>query len=63
MNDFIWASTRENLSLGFMNNTGADQSAHRCRLISTFVIRFFESIISKLASGEISIFYLVYVAE
>ena len=63
MNDFIWASTRENLSLGFMNNTGADQSVHPCRLISAYVIRCLESFISILASGEISIFYLVYVAE
>ena len=35
---------------------GADQPAHRCRLISAFVIRFLESIISKLATGEMSIF-------
>ena len=34
------------------------------RLVSTFVIRFLESIIiSKLATGEISIFLLVSVAE
>ena len=32
-------------------------------LISAFVICFLESIISKLASSEISIFYLVSVAE
>ena len=35
-----------------MNNTGANQPAHRSRLISAFVIRFSESIICKLASGE-----------
>ena len=32
-------------------------------MISAFVIRFFESIISKLATSEISIFELVSVAE
>ena len=41
---------------GFANNTGADQPAHPRRLISAFVIRFFESIISKLATSETSIF-------
>ena len=40
---------------GFANNKGADQPAHPRRLISTFVIRLLESIISKLASSEISI--------
>ena len=47
----------------FANNTGADQPAHPCRLISAFVIRLLESIISQLASSEISMFYLVSVAE
>ena len=55
-----WASTLENLSSGFANNKGADYS---CRLISAFVIRFSESILSKLAAGEISILQLVSVAE
>ena len=58
-----WASTRENLSSGFANNTGADQPAHPCRLISAFVIRFLESIIYGLATGQISSFKLVFVAE
>ena len=48
---------REKICLqGFANNTEADQPAHARRLISTFVIRFLESIISKLATSEISIF-------
>ena len=53
---------RENLSSektclrGFANNTGADQPAHQRSLISTFVIRFLESIICTLAAVEISIF-------
>ena len=46
-----------------MNNTGADQPAHPRSLISAFVICFLESIISKLAPGEISILFLVSVAE
>ena len=41
---------------GFANNRGEDQPAHARRLISFFVIRLLESIISKLASSEISIF-------
>ena len=41
---------------GFANNKDADQPAHSHSLINPFVIRFLESIVSKLASGEISIF-------
>ena len=63
MDAIIWASMRENLSLGVGNNTGADQPAHPRSLISTFVFRFLESITSKLAIGEISTFYLFSVAE
>ena len=48
---------------GFANNKGADQPAHLRRLISAFVIRFLESIVCKLETGEISIFKLVCVAE
>ena len=60
----IWASMRKNLSLGFANNKGADQPVRVRRLISTFVIRFLERMISKLATaGENSIFWLVSVAE
>ena len=40
----------------FVNNTGADQPAHPHSLISAFVIRFLESIISRLATSEISNF-------
>ena len=45
------------------NNKGADQPAHMCRLISTFVIRSPKSIIAKLASIDFSIFQLVSEAE
>ena len=51
----IWASTLENLSSGSANNTGADQPAHPNSLIRAFVICFLESIICKLATGEMSI--------
>ena len=44
---------------GFANNTGADPHS----LISAFVIRFLESIICNLTTGEISIFKLVSLAE
>ena len=40
----------------FANNKDADPPAHPHRLIGTFVICFFESIMSKLATSEISIF-------
>ena len=40
-----------------------EQHRHPRSLISAFVIRFLESIIRKLASGEISLFQLVSVAE
>ena len=60
----IFGPRREKTCLrGFANNTGADQPAHLRSLISTFVIHFLESIISKLAISEISIFHLVPVAE
>ena len=36
------------LSSGLVNNKGADQPAHPSSLISTFVFRSFESIISRL---------------
>ena len=38
---FIWASSGENLSSGFVNNKGADQNLRS--LISTFVICLLES--------------------
>ena len=48
---------------GFANNTVADQPAHPRSLISAFVIRFLERIICKLTTGEISMFWLVSIAE
>ena len=39
-----------------MNNKGADQPAHPGSLISAFVIRLLESIISELDRSDISVF-------
>ena len=47
----------------FAKNKGEDQPAHRRSLISAFVIRVLETIISRLTSSTISIFWLVSVAE
>ena len=55
--------TRKPVFGGFGSNTGAVQPAHQGGLISAFVIRFLKRIKVKLATGEISIFYLVSVAE
>ena len=52
----IWASTWENLSMGFCEQQSADQPAHPRSLISTFVIRLLESILSRLAMSVFSIF-------
>ena len=46
---------RENLASGYANNQGADQPAHLRSLISAFVIRFLESMISILTTSEIFI--------
>ena len=48
---------------GLRTTKAADQPAHSCRLICAFAIRFLLSIISRLATSEISTFYLVSVAE
>ena len=47
-------SMRENLSSGFANNKGADQSVHPRSLISAFVIRLLKSTISNFALSEFS---------
>ena len=41
---------------GVANNTGADQPAHPRRLFSACVIRFLKSTLTKLSTGEISVF-------
>ena len=55
-NNMIWVLLQENLYLFYVSNKDADQPAHPCSLISTFVIRSVESIKSKLVKCEISIF-------
>ena len=40
---------------GFVNNKEADKPVHTRSLISAFVIRIMESIMSRLATSEISI--------
>ena len=55
---------REKICLrGFANNKGADMPAHPRSLISAFVIRLLESIMSRLATREIIIFQLASVVE
>ena len=56
INGIIWALKRENLSSEVCEQQGADKPADPRRLISAFVIRLWESIISRLATSEISIF-------
>ena len=51
-----WASTWEDLYSGFAYNKGPDQPAHPRSLISAIVIRLSESIMSRLAIIEFSIF-------
>ena len=36
----VWALTGKKLFSGFGNNKGADQPAHLCRMICTFVVWF-----------------------
>ena len=45
---------RENLFMPYANNKGADQPAHPRSLISTFVVRCLDSIISLVSISEIS---------
>ena len=52
----IWASMRENMFSGLANKK-------RLRLISAFGIRLLESIISKLATSKIPVYWLITVAE
>ena len=48
--------TQENMSLGFVNNEGTDQTAHPRSLICDFVIRYLETTVAKLVSCKISLF-------
>ena len=50
-------------SLGVNKQQRPDQPARQRSLTSAFVIRILESIICKLATGKLSIFWIVPVAE
>ena len=50
----IWATSWENLFMPYANNKDADQPAHPRSLISVFVIRFLDSIISLVSISKIS---------
>ena len=52
----VFAFPRENLLQRFAKNKVADQPVHLHSLISDFVIYLLESIISKLATIDISLF-------
>ena len=62
LNDF-WVTSWENLFLPYANNKGADQPAHPCSLISTFVVRCLDSRKPILAISKMSRLYLVCVDE
>ena len=53
----------EKTCLRGLRKKGAEQPTHPCSLISALVIHLLENIISTLATGELSIFLLVSVAE
>ena len=53
-NVYNWATSWQNLLLPYVNNKDADQHAHPCSLISAFVVRCLDSIISILAKFKIS---------
>ena len=54
---------RETCLVGFANSKGADQPSHTRSVISSFVIHLIKSIISTIATSEISVFWLAFVAE
>ena len=57
-----WATSWENLFLPYANNKGADQPAHPRSLISTFIVRCLDSIISLVSISEISNLYVASVS-
>ena len=59
----IWASTRETLSSGVCEQHRRRPACASLQSDQRLFIRFLESIICKLAAGEISIFKLVSIAE
>ena len=59
----IWAASWQKLFLAYANDKGADQPAHPRSLISTFVVRCLDSIISLVSISEIPRLQLASVAE
>ena len=59
----IWATSWENLFIPYANNKDADRPAHPHSLISTFIVRCLDSIISLVSISEISRLWLASVAE
>ena len=56
------ATAWENLFMSYASNKGADQPAHPRSLISNFVVRCLDSIISLVSTSETSCLYLASVA-
>ena len=56
MQHLIWATSWENLFKPYANNKDADQPAHPCSLISTFVVRCLDSKISLVFMNLASFF-------
>ena len=54
LSEVKWATSWENLFMPYANNKGADQPAHPRSLISTFVNRYMDSIISLVSISKIS---------
>ena len=50
----IWATSWENLFMPYANNKGADQYEHLRSLISTFIVRYWDSMIPVFAMHKIS---------
>ena len=49
--------------MSFANNKGADQTAHPRRLISAFVVRCLDSVMSLVSVTKLSSLLLAFVAE
>ena len=63
MGTILFGPLREKPFLGVCKQEGADQSTHPCSMISALIIRLLESIISNLATSDISLFQLVSVTK
>ena len=60
---YKWATSWENLFMPYANNKGADQPAHPCSLISTFVVRCLDSIILFVSISKLLSLFLAFVSE